>query len=125
MIELKLNRWFLVQLFNFLTLVILLYFLLFKPLLNLLRERAEKIATSLEEAGRIQKRSEQAMSELDREMAAAKEKARNLFLKLQKEGFDEQKRILEKARENSIDIIEKAKVKLMEDTGKARTFLRE
>lgn len=124
MIELD-RFWFLVQLINFLSLLTFLYFFLFRPILKLLRERSEKISGTLEEAREFQKRSEEAMAELSREIADAKEKARNLFQKLQKEGFDEQRRILEKAREKSVEMIEKAKEDLKRDTENARTFLRE
>lgn len=121
----ELNAWFFVQLINFLALLIFLNFFLFKPVLNLLRERSERISKSLEEARGLQRKSEEAMAELNREIMAAREKRRNLFLKLQKEGFDEQRRILEKAKEKAIEKIEKAKGELREDTEKARTFLRE
>lgn len=116
--------WFFVQLFNFLALLIFLYFFLFKPVLSLLRERSERISASLEEARNLQKKSEEAMAELGREIAAAKEKARNLFQGIQKEGFDKQRGILEKAREKAVEIIEKAKGELREDTEKARVLLR-
>lgn len=119
------NHWFFVQLFNFLFILVLLYFLLFKPVLNILKERAERISNYLEESRNLQKRSEEVMAELNMEITAAKEKARNVILKFQKEGFDGQRRILEKAREKSIEIIEKTKRELRGDTEKARLLLRE
>jgi len=117
--------WFFIQLINFLAILAFLYFFLFRPILKLLRERSENISNTLEEARQFQKKSEEAMAELEREISAAKEMARNLFLKLQKEGFEEQRNILEKAREKSIGLIEKAKEELRGDTEKARAFLRE
>jgi F-type H+-transporting ATPase subunit b len=124
MIEID-GLWFFVHLFNFLTILVLLNFLLFRPILKLLRERSERISGTLEEARQLQKRSEEAMAELNREIGAAKEKARNIFLQFQKEGFNEQRKILEKAREKSVEIIEKAKLELRDDADKARTLLRE
>ncbi len=124
MIEFEL-KWFLVLLGNFLVLLLFLNFFLFKPVLNLLRERSEKISKSLEEAKEIQRRSEEAMSELNREIASAREKGRNLFLKLQKEGFAEQRRLLDKSKDNALEIIEKTKGELKGDTEKARALLRE
>lgn len=124
MIELEL-KWFLVLLGNFLALLIFLNFFLFKPILNLLRERSERISKSLEEARDIQRRNEEALVELSREIAATKEKGRSLFQKLQKEGFDEQRKILDKAKEKSLEIIEKAKEEIGKDTEKARILLRE
>jgi F-type H+-transporting ATPase subunit b len=124
MIEFEL-KWFLVLLGNFLVLLLFLNFFLFKPVLNLLRERSEKISKSLEEAKEIQRRSEEAMSELNKEIASAREKGRNLFLKLQKEGFAEQRRLLDKSKDNALEIIEKTKRELKGDTEKARALLRE
>lgn len=124
MIEFEL-KWFLVLLGNFLALLLFLNFFLFKPVLNLLRERSEKISKSLEEAKEIQRRSEEAMAELNKEIASAREKGRNLFLKLQKEGFAEQRRLLDKSKDNALEIIEKTKGELKGDTEKARALLRE
>ncbi len=124
MIELEL-KWFFVLLGNFLALLIFLNFFLFKPVLNLLRERSERISKSLEEAKEIQRRSEEAMAELSLGIATARDKGRNLFQKLQKEGFDEQRRVLEKAKEKALEIIEKAKGEIGKDTEKARILLRE
>lgn len=124
MIEFELI-WFLVLLGNFLALLIFLNFFLFKPVLNLLKERSGRISKSLEEAKEIQKRSEEAMSELNREIASAREKGRNLFLKLQKEGFAEQRSLLDKSKDNALEIIEKTKGELKGDTEKARALLRE
>lgn len=116
--------WFFVQLFNFLALLVILYIILFKPILKVIKERNEKISGTLEESRLLQKKIEDAMAELKREMAAAKEKGRNIFLKFQKEGFDEQRKILEKARGKSTEVLENAKTELKEETGKARAFLR-
>lgn len=124
MIEFEL-KWFLVLLGNFLALLLFLNFFLFKPVLNLLLERSEKISKSLEEAKEIQRRSEEAMAELNKEIASAREKGRNLFLKLQKEGFAEQRRLLDKSKDNALEIIEKTKGELKGDTEKARALLRE
>lgn len=119
------SPWFLVHLANFLILLTLLYFLLFKPVLRLLKERSDRISNSLEEAKMLRKRGEEAISELNKEISTAKEKARSLFLELQKEGLDEQKNILEKAKNKSLEMMEKARLKLREDTEKARALLRE
>ncbi|MEK6693689.1 MAG: ATP synthase F0 subunit B [Nitrospirota bacterium] len=124
MIEFEL-KWFLVLLGNFLALLLFLNFFLFKPVLNLLLERSEKISKSLEEAKEIQRRSEEAMAELNKEIASAREKGRNLFLKLQKEGFAEQRRLLDKSKDNALETIEKTKGELKGDTEKARALLRE
>lgn len=121
----ELNYWFFVQLFNFLALLIFLNYFLFKPVLSLLQERTRMISDRLEEARETQRKSEEAMAKLNHEITTAKERGRHIFLGLQREGFNEQRGMLEKAKGKAAETIEKAKGEIREDTEKARVLLKE
>ncbi|MBI5199333.1 MAG: ATP synthase F0 subunit B [Nitrospirae bacterium] len=122
---LELNYWFFVQLFNFLALLIFLNFFLFKPVLSLLQGRTRMISDKLEKAREIQRKSEEAMAKLNQEITTAKKRGRHIFLEFQREGFNEQRRTLEKAKEKAAETIGKANGEIRKDTEKARALLKE
>ncbi|MEW6409009.1 MAG: ATP synthase F0 subunit B, partial [Nitrospirota bacterium] len=67
----ELNKWFFIQLFNFLFLLIILNILLFKPILRIIRKRSDAISIALDEAKALREKSERLLAEFNRAIAEA------------------------------------------------------
>lgn len=98
------------QIINFLILVIILYKLAYKPVLNLLKERSDKISKSMKHAEEVEKNLKKTEEDYENKM---------------KEAYKEAQAVLEKARkeadENRVKIIEEAKMETDRSVNKAKT----
>ncbi len=121
----ELNKWFLVQLVNFLVLVFLLNVLLFKPLFNLFSERKENIDGAIDEARRLNAKKDEELERFNRDLAEAREKAKDLYNSLREEGLKKQKEIIAKAQEEALKEIEAAQAEIRRETEKVRKQLGE
>lgn len=123
MLELNL-KWFFILLLNFLGLVYILNIILFRPLIKLFTDRENAIKGSLDAAKEMNRKKEEAIAAMDRELKDARNKSNEIFEKLRKEGMSRQKEILEGAGKHAHDFIEQAKAELKGEAEKARQRLR-
>lgn len=121
---LELNKWFFVLLLNFLILLYFLNIILFKPLIKLFNDREESISDSLNAAKEMDKRKEEAISALDRELKEARKGASEIFENIRKEGLNRQREMLEGANKQAHDYIVNAKAELKTEAERARQRLR-
>lgn len=121
---LELNQWFFVLLLNFLVLIYILNAILFKPLLKFLRHRDDSIKDSLNMAKEMEKRKEDSIATLNKELTGARNKAKEIFEKTREEGLIRQKEIFEAANKEAYGLIENARVALKAEAEKARQGLR-
>src|SRR4030067_1891741 len=121
---LEVNKWFFVHLINFLVLLILLNYILFKPLLCLLTRRQDHIKGSLNSAKAMDKEKEGHLEEIGKQLAGARNNARNIFEGLSSEGLEIQKGFLEAAQKEADSISTKARENLKAEVEKARESLR-
>ncbi|MBI5026661.1 MAG: hypothetical protein HZC12_08080 [Nitrospirae bacterium] len=116
--------WFFVQLANFLVLLVVLNYLLFRPMLNLFKERKDRINGFLDDAKAMDKKKEEALRQMEIELSEARNKAKAVIDALRKEGMEMQKDIIEKAEKEAQGINKKAQEVLRAETEKARKTLR-
>lgn len=121
---LELNRWFFVLVLNFLVLLYVLNIILFKPLIKLFTDRENSIEGSLEAAKEMNRRKEDALAAMSRELKEAVSRSNELFETMRKQGLERQKEILEGANKHAHDLIAKAKGELKTEAGNARQKLR-
>ncbi len=121
----ELNKWFFVQLVNFLFLMVILNILVFRPLLDLFQKRKEATEGALEEAKRLNEEKDRVIAEYQKELAAARDKAREIYNSLREEGLKKQKELIEAAHEEAMKEIERAQQQIKEETEKARKELGE
>jgi F-type H+-transporting ATPase subunit b len=121
---LELNKWFFVLLLNFLVLIYILNLILFKPFLKLFKERDHSIKGSLDAAREMEKKKEEAVAAMNRELKEARSKANEIFESVRKEGLHRQKEILESANKRAQDLILTAKGELHAESENARQKLR-
>lgn len=116
--------WFFVQLVNFLALIILLNYILFKPLLRLLNEREDHIKGPLDSAKTMDQEKESLSHQIETKLSEARNKAKTIFEKLSKEGLTVQKEFVDIAKKDTEEINRKAKEDLEAEVKKARKSLR-
>jgi len=121
---LELNKWFFVLAANFFLLLILLHYLLYKPLLQKFKEREDTVKGSLDAAKDMSTKREETISKLNRELADARSKAKEIFETLRTEGLQKQKEVVSQAESEASGILEKTMADIRAETEKARKTLR-
>lgn len=121
---LELNKWFFVLLANFLVLLYVLNIILFKPFMKLFDDRKNSIQGALEAARDMQAKREEALLQMDNELKAAREKAKQLYEGMVKDGVARQKEMLDSANKEAHRLIDDARLELKSETEKARQKLR-
>jgi len=106
---LELNKWFFAQLANFLLLLIILNIVLFKPILQLFKEREKRTKGSLDEAKAMDAEKDNLLAQFDAKISEANEKARGIHGGLKNEGARVQKETFEAAQKDAAAINMKAK----------------
>jgi F-type H+-transporting ATPase subunit b len=116
--------WFFVQLVNFLALLILLNYILFRPLLRLFKDRDTRINGSLDDAKNMDKERDDLTTQIESKISEARNTARELFEGLSKEGLEAQRESLNKASQEASDISRKAGEDLQGEMKKTKESLR-
>ncbi|TAL26117.1 MAG: hypothetical protein EPN94_03815 [Nitrospirae bacterium] len=123
MLELQI-KWFLILLANFLGLLFLLNIILFKPLLKLFKEREDNVNGALGAAKDMTQRKDETIAKLNKDLADARNKAKETFEVLKAEGADTQKEVFSKAEAEAAVILQKARQELKAEAEKARQALK-
>jgi len=104
-------RLIVVQVFNFAILAGLLWYFLYTPILNLLKEREEKIAkgiTDAEKAGKLKKHAERDRKEL---LTTAQREAEEVVERATAEAGNKSSQMVRDAEEKAAHIVDEAKVR--------------
>ena len=121
---LELNKWFFVQLANFLLLLVVLNIILFRPMLRLFQEREEHTTGFLNDAKAMDKEKDEAFSKIDSKLVDARDKAKAIFEKFSTEGIETQKLAVDSAKNEAVEINRKSKEEIEKATDKARAALK-
>ena len=113
-----------VQVVNFLILLIVLHRLLYKPLLAKMEERTAAIKKSLEEAQAARADAARQQEENVGRLRAAHQEAASIREQALKEAADEQRRLVEAARGEAQRLVEAARTQMDADLRRAREELR-
>ncbi len=120
----SLNHTILVQMVNFIVLVLVLNHLLYKPLLRILDERREKIEGTLEEAERMMEEAERKLEEYNSRIRQARQQAQQIVADGKQKASDEHKRILVTVRKDAEARLEQLQKELEAQKESARQVLR-
>src|SRR3972149_425930 len=121
---LDINIWFFVLALNFIALLFILNIILFKPLLNIFKEREDIVKGSLDAVKDMANRREESIARLNKELAETRNKAKDVFEALKAEGLQNQKEVLSKAEAEASETLDKARADLKAEAEKARKALR-
>ena len=109
-VKLGLNpAWLLAQIINFVLLLIILRAVAYKPVLNMLTTRKQKIQESLDYAESVKKQAAEQQQEFDRKLEEARRGAQATAAVAAQAGEKEREVILAQAHEDARKMIEQAK----------------
>lgn len=114
----------LLQIVNFLCLIFILDFLLYKPLLTIIDKRSGRIESEREEINRLNRTVEEKMVAYEEKVRATKLEALRSNKLLAKEGTDQAKAILDGASREIAALTAQYKEKLQQEVLVARETLR-
>jgi F-type H+-transporting ATPase subunit b len=120
----NLDKSLLVQMVNFVILLLILQRLLYRPLLGKMEERTQAIQRSLEEAQSARAEAARQQEENAARLRQAHAEAASIRDQALKEAGEEQKRLVEAARAEAQRLVESAKAQLDADVRRAREDLR-
>lgn len=104
------------QLVNFTLLVVLLYFVAYKPILRMLDERSARIKKGLEDAETASRRAAEMEQEFERRIGEARKQGQELVAQATQLSEKARQEILDKARDEASGLVNKAK----EEIGRER-----
>jgi F-type H+-transporting ATPase subunit b len=109
---------------NFAALVFLLRLFLYRPILNMLSERRQKIRESLEEADKVRQEAEMQRAEFRRELEQARKVSQEAAARAAEETKKMREAILAEARQEADQIREQARQQIETERRQALTDLR-
>lgn len=121
----EINSSFFIQLINFLLLILILHFFLFKPILKNLNRRDEMMRSLKEDAERLNKRANKLTDDYNEGIANARKESLEIINKAKTEAVEEQNRILSEAKESFKNMVDNAKSQIQSETEKASLKLKE
>ena len=113
------------QLVNFTLLIVLLYFVAYRPILRMLDERSAKIKKGLEDAETASRRAAEMEQEFERRMAEARKVGQEQVAQAAQMGEKVRQEILDKAREEARGLVDKAKEEIDRERDGAMGELRQ
>ena len=116
---------FISQVVNFGILVLLLSFVLYKPVLRKLRERAERIKRGVDEADRAKELLSEAEKRYEQELERARSEAREIIEQATRTGEQQRQEILAQARQDAHEIAVRAKQQVERQMREAQTAFRQ
>ena len=104
---------------NFLLLVLILNWLLVKPVMKIIDERRNRVEGNEDEAERLMKEADESISEYEGKLAEARMTASKEKEKIRMEGIQLETDILKTARDETRKMIENMKVRIDEESKQA------
>jgi F-type H+-transporting ATPase subunit b len=118
------NYTFFYQLANFIILIIVLNYILYKPLLRILDARNEKLAASDQEVKDLNTAVDKKVAEYEEKIRQAKLEAMNQRNEIQKDGSDQAKLVIDATRTELAKIMEEFQGKLDQEIAQAKLVLK-
>lgn len=112
------------QAVNFLLLLLILQKFLYRPILNAIKTRQERIQRGLEEAERASQRLAEASAEAERILTEARARAQEIIAQAAQEGNRVKEEIIAQARAEASRILERARLEVEREREMALAELR-
>ncbi|MCL5951507.1 MAG: F0F1 ATP synthase subunit B [Chloroflexi bacterium] len=113
------------QIVNFIILLVVLRLLLYKPVLNMLHSRRQKIQESLEYAERVKAEAAEQQKEFERKLEETRRETQAAAAAAAQVGEKEREAILNQAREDARKLVEQAKEQIEYERKKMMADLRD
>ncbi len=118
------NSTLIIQLVNFLVLLIVLNFILFKPIRQIMMEREQGISSALGDAKNAQERMQKLLDDYNISLAEAKQKAAATYNAIYQRGIDAQRDMISAERAKAGQELDKARAEIASASTAARADLR-
>ena len=118
------NITLLIQLVNFIVLLIVLNFILFKPIRQVMQEREQGISSALGDARNASDRMQSILDQYNASLADAKQKAATLYNTVYQQGLDAQRDMIAAERAKAGEMLDKARTEIAAATATARGELK-
>lgn len=112
------------QLVNFIILIALLYFLLYKPILGMLDKRSQKIKESMDETERLKERQTQVEDQVRQQLDKARQETQDTIAKASQIGEKLKEEARAEARQEAERIIARARQEIQAERNEAMEELR-
>jgi F-type H+-transporting ATPase subunit b len=123
-VVIQLDYTLLIQMANFLVLLLILNKFLYKPILNLLDERRRRLEDSEKLVSDLKEKTSRQWEQYEAELQRARISALAEREKLKAEGSEAERRLLEEARDQASKLMHEARRRLDEESQKAREVLK-
>lgn len=114
----------LIQIGNFIVLLVALHFILFKPIRSIMQERSQTIGGAFTDAKTAQEKMQSLLERYNASLAEAKQKAAASYNTLYQQGLDAQRDMIAAERTKASDLLDKARAEIAATATAARTDLR-
>ncbi|HLC15749.1 MAG TPA: ATP synthase F0 subunit B [Thermodesulfovibrionia bacterium] len=121
----EIDGWIFVQMVNFFILLFILNRILYKPVLENIEKRKQTISGHLAEAQAMEQTRKELLTQVDRDMAEAKIRARKLFEDLRNVGLTRQKALIFEGEQAVHEMNEHMLTQLHEETQKAKEVIKD
>lgn len=118
------DKTLLFQLINFLVLLIVLNFILFKPIRKIMQEREQGISGAFGDAKAAQDRVQSLLENYNTSLAETKQKATSAYNTLYQQGLDAQRDMIAAERAKAGEALDKARAEITAASAAARADLR-
>lgn len=118
------NISFLIQLINFIVLLVALNYILFKPLRAIMAERAQTISGAYTDAKTAHERIESLRTQYNASLAEAKQRSTAAYNALYQQGLDAQRDMIAAERTRAGELLDKARGEIVSASAAARADLR-
>ena len=118
------NYSLLIQLVNFIVLLVALNFILFRPLRAVMLERQQTIGGALADAKTAQDRAQSILEQYNTSLAEAKQKSSAVYNALYQQGLDAQRDMISAERAKAGELLDKARAEIVSSSEAARGDLR-
>jgi F-type H+-transporting ATPase subunit b len=119
------NSTLLIQLANFIVLLIALNFILYRPLRKVMLEREEEIGGAFTDAKNAQERTQSLLEQYNASLAEAKQKSTATYNALYQQGLDGQRDLIAGERAKATELLDKAKSEIAVAADAARADLKQ
>lgn len=113
-----------IQLANFIVLLIILNFILFKPIRQIMQEREQGISSAFGDAKNAQERMQKLLDQYNVSLAEAKQKAAATYNTIYQQGLDAQRDMISAERAKAGEALDKARGEIVSASAAARADLK-
>ena len=118
------DKTLLIQIINFLVLLIVLNFILFKPIRKVMQEREQGISSAFGDAKAAQDRMQSLLENYNTSLAETKQKAATAYNTMYQKGLDAQRDMIAAERARAGEALDKARAEIAAASTAARADLR-